>query len=188
MPTLTSNEVNEIVLQVMAAIARRRRKRIGKAVTMALAALSAGASIQTCFLSERVEEYADQRIQETTEPIQEATEELARRPYVAGLDTDFSQADRLIIVGTAFGAAAGSIELFYKKVPSGGEEPTGETRTPTLYLAGESIEQWADEEIIVRTTEQERQGMLDRVDEPDFADMIPYIRVVRADGTRSAVW
>ena len=188
MPILTDEDTKVIVPRVLAELDRRRRKRIATAVTMAFATLSAAASIQTCFLRERVTEVVSQRVQETTEPIQETTNELAQRPYVAGLTTEFFEADRLVIVGTAFGNATGSIELFYKKVPSGGEEPTGETRTQTLYLAGESIEQWTDEEIIVRTTEQERQRMLDRVGEPDFSDMIPYIRVVREDGTRSSVW
>ena len=185
---LSNAEMAAVVMDVLKELRKRRRKRIAAVSTMTFAALSAGASIQTCFLNERVTEVVAQRVQETTEPIQETTEELARRPYVEGLETEFSQAERLVIVGTAFGSDPGSIELFYKKAPNVGEELTGETRTPTLYLPGESIDRWTDDEIVVMTIEEERQRMLDRVDEPDFADMIPYIRVVRADGTRSSVW
>lgn len=185
---LTDGDMKNVTMHVLAEISKRRRRW----VMMALAVLTAVASIQACIFNQRMAELVDQRVQETTEPIQEATDELAQRPYVAGLDTEFSQADRLVIDGTAFGSEAGSIELFYKVIPSIGvpteDGSLGETRTQTLYLRGESIEQWTDEEIIVRTTEQERQRMLERVGEPDFADMVPYIRVVRADHTRSSVW
>ncbi len=156
-------------------------------ITAMLAMLSAGASIQTCFLNERVTEIVGQSVQETTDPIRVTTEELAQRPYVEGLETEWSQADRLVIVGTAFGSDAGSIELFYKlvNIESGS---TRETRSPTLYLSGESIERWTDDEIIVTTTEEERRTLLAPVGELDFEYMTPYIRVVRADRTRSSVW
>ena len=180
---LTDADTNVVVERVLIELRKRRLKWIATALAM----LSAGASMQTCFLNEKVMELVVQRVQETTEPIQETTEELAQRPYVEGLDSEWFQADRLVIIGTAFGSVAGSIELFYK-VPNVGEESTGETRTPTLYLSDESIERWTDDEIIVRTTEQERQRLLERVNEPDFTEMIPYIRVVRADRTRSSVW
>lgn len=165
---LTESDTKAVVALVLVELSKRRQRRI----VTAMAVLSAMASIPVYVLTQ--------------------VKELKQRPYVAGLATDFEQAKRLVIVGTAFGSDAGSVELFYKVNTDVeeliGEESTGETRTQTLYLSGESIEQWTDDQIIVSTTEHERQSLLDRVGKRDFENMIPYIRVVRADGARSSVW
>lgn len=176
---LTDSDTKAVVALVLVELSKRRQRRI----VTAMAVLSAMASIPVYVLTQ---------VWETTENQGVTIEELRQRPYVAGLATDFHQADRLVIVGTAFGLDAGSVELFYKVNTDVeelmGEESTGETRTQTLYLSGESIEQWTDDQIIVSTTEHERQSLLDRVGKRDFENMIPYIRVVRADGARSSVW
>lgn len=176
---LTDNEMRIVELLVQNEIRKGWRRRIA----MALAIFSAAMGACTYYLG-----YVAQETERGVEEfVQEATDELLDRPYVNGLDSDWSVADRLVIDGSAFGSIPGRVELYYKVFGLGGDG-TGETRTPTLSLSDESIELWTENMIIVTTTEEQRRVLLDRVDEPDFADLTPYIRVVRADLTRSPVW
>jgi hypothetical protein len=119
-------------------------------------------------------------------------ERYSQRPYVDGLETEFSQAERLVITGTAFGSSRGSVELFYKlsisNSPAGDTASTAETRTATITLRDERIEEWTESQIIVTTALGQRQVFLDSVGADDFAELIPYIRVVTVDGRRSPLW
>ena len=120
---LTDTEMKTVVILVQDELRKSWRRKIA----MALAIFSAAMAAYTYYLG----------------TIQEVTDELIERPYVAGLDSEWSAADRLVIDGNAFGSIPGSVELYYKvfRLGNGG---TGETRTPTLSLSGESIEMWTE--------------------------------------------
>ena len=156
-----------------------RRWRLGSAITISVGILGLVGAQYRGF---------DQRF-DLVEPIAEG---YAQRPYVDGLETEFSQAERLVISGTAFGSALGSVELFYKRSISDAfgtvDNLTEETRSATITLRDEQIEEWEENRIIVRTTMNQRDVFLESVGAEDFGGLIPYIRVVTADGRRSPLW
>ena len=82
--------------------------------------------------------------------------------------------------------------MFYKLSisdnPAVGTFSTAETRTATITLRDERIEEWTESQIIVTTTPGQRQVFLDSVGADDFAELIPYIRIVTVDGSRSPLW
>ena len=115
----------------------------------------------------------------TVGPIVQQYEET---PFVARLTTAYSQAERLTIVGRAFGDSPGElarVELFYR---SGTED------TSTIVLQGEQVAEWTDREITVTTTPEQRGSLLAEASAQDFGELTPYIRVVTADGQRSNLW
>ena len=186
---LTDDDTKVVAARVLVELDRRRHRRI----VTAMAVLSAVFSMLVYIITQvRGTQETQETQQEDIEVVTERVDEVTRRPYVEGLATDFSEAARLVITGDAFGSDAGTVELFYmvnldvEELMR--EESTGEMQTQTLYLRGESIEQWTDDQIVVSTTKQERQSLLEHVGKRDFGNMIPYIRVVRADERRSNIW
>lgn len=171
---LTDDDTRVVAARVLVEIDRRKHRRIVTAMAVLSAMFSMLAYIVTQVQGTR-ENRENQ--QEDIEVVAEQIDELAQRPYVERLATNFSEAARLVIIGNAFGSDAGTVELFYMVNPDVeelmGEESTGEMQTQTLYLRDESIEQWTDDRIIVSTTEQERQSLLEHVGKCDFESMIP---------------
>lgn len=156
-----------------------RRWRLGIGITL-LAALLGLLGVQYRNFDSRFEGF---------EPVVQG---YAQRPFVDGLETEFSQANRLVITGTAFGSERGGVELFYKRSISdslaGDADVTGETRSATITLQNERIEQWTKTQIIVTTTPEQRAVLLESIGADGFEGLIPYIRIATADGRRSPVW
>ena len=118
---------------------------------------------------------------------------LTERPYIEGLETLFEEAERLIIVGRAFGESPGSVELFYELPISDSfedemNERASQNRSTTITLRGDRIEDWTETQILVNTTPGQRRVLLASIGAEDFTNLIPYLRVVTADRRRSNLW
>lgn len=103
-------------------------------------------------------------------------------PVVVGMESPFSEPERLVIVGAAFGSDEGHVELYY-------QQRSEETQSPGIVkLGGDQIYEWTDSRIILRTTMQQQQEIKESLQIEDFDDVVPYIVVVTADGEQSNVW
>lgn len=117
-------------------------------------------------------------------------EQVADRPYIDGLATEFGEVDRLVINGTAFGENAGSVELFYKRSVFGEDVQgaAGDSRSITITLVQERIESWREDQIIVTTTPAQQRALLASMELNTFDDLVPYIRIITAERRRSPLW
>ncbi|MCY3689116.1 MAG: hypothetical protein F4Y89_13095 [Gammaproteobacteria bacterium] len=141
--------------------------------------------------------------------LREDVETISIGPIVEGVDSLFSDLNRLEIVGFGFGESFGQaelygqIELYY--------EPSGEfCRSSSLLLdaQAQSIVAWSDERIVARLMDDQRQEIMQSLfancAEPPFDlpqpmpnalanrevlnAIVPYISVITVDRRRSPVW
>ena len=102
-------------------------------------------------------------------------------PFVVGMETEFDNVDRLIIVGTAFGPNAGRVELTY-------EHRTGGTRSVSITLKEDRITEWTNNRIKVTTTMEQQRTIQEQLQVEDFSAVVPYVRVTTAEGRSSPSW
>lgn len=102
-------------------------------------------------------------------------------PFVVGMETEFASVERLIIVGTAFGWNAGQVELTY-------ENRSGGTWSAVITLQEDRITEWTNSRITVTTTLEQQRTIREQLQVQNFSDVVPYVRVITAEGRPSPVW
>ncbi len=102
-------------------------------------------------------------------------------PFVVGMETEFDNVERLTIVGTAFGPDAGQVELFY-------ENRSGGARSVTIILKEDQIKEWTNSRIKVTTTLEQQRTIQEQLQVRDFSAVVPYVRVMTAEGRPSPIW
>ncbi len=118
-------------------------------------------------------------------------------PRVTGLESGFSNIDRLDIVGVSFGDMFGRVEVYYEP----GDE---DCRSDTIILDEDEIDVWRNDQISLEPSSDQKEAIFDSLfehcSEPPFEgqrpedlrlalnEMVPYISVRTSDGRLSPVW
>ena len=82
---------------------------------------------------------------------------------------------------TAFGPNAGQVELFYGNRSSG-------ARSVSITLKEDRIVEWTNNRIKVTTTMEQQRTIQEQLQVEDFSAVVPYVRVMTAEGRSSPIW